>query len=79
MFDFYKHAAISMQCFQLHKCIFVIVGDNDYYYPYRAFGVFHALCDKEGNNIIIARAIIWSLPGLYVTYHFPLIYFYDLS
>ena len=35
-----------------------------YYYPYRAFGghnknrVFHALCDKEGNIINIARAIL---------------------
>ena len=36
--------------------------NKDYYYPYRAFGgqnrVFHALCDKEGNILLI-------LPGQY--------------
>ena len=42
--------------------IFAQMGSKHNYYPYRAFGgpknrVFHALCDREGNNIIFARAL----------------------
>ena len=41
--------------------------------------VFHALCDKEGNIINIVRAILLTLPRLYVTNHLTLINVYDMS
>ena len=51
-------------CFRL--CI-IMYSNKEYYFSYRAFGgqnkifVFHDLCDKDGNNIIIARAILCDL------------------
>ena len=39
----------------------------------------HALCDKEGNIINTAWAVLLILPGLYVPNHLTLIYFYDMS